>query len=143
MRFLSNYFLMFLAVMFIVACKPSGEKAETGAAEEVEAVSGTEFSVDAASSKLLWEGAKVSGKHNGTVNVSEGALVFDGDDLKGGSFTIDMNSVSVLDLEGNMKDNLENHLKGTAEGKETDFFNGMVARNQCGLTTQLMGITQS
>jgi len=44
--------------------------------------------------------------------------------LQSGTFLIDMNSIVSLDLEeGDMKTNLENHLKGTVEGKEGDFFN--------------------
>jgi polyisoprenoid-binding protein YceI len=34
-----------------------------------------------------------------------------------------MNSITDLDLDGDMKKNLEAHLKGTVEGKEGDFFN--------------------
>lgn len=123
MKVLKNLSYLFLLVGLLASCKPKGEKAETGEAGEVSAATGTEYAVDVASSKVLWEGAKVTGKHNGTINVSEGNVVFDGETLTGGSFTMDMNSIADLDLDGNMKTNLENHLKGTVEGKETDFFN--------------------
>ena len=43
--------------------------------------------------------------------------------LQSGTFLIDMASIVSLDLEGDYKDSLENHLKGTVEGKEGDFFN--------------------
>ena len=36
---------------------------------------------------------------------------------------IDMNSITVLDLEGDYKANLEAHLKGTVDEKADDFFN--------------------
>jgi polyisoprenoid-binding protein YceI len=55
--------------------------------------------------------------------VSDGTVAFEAGTLTGGSFTIDMNSITDLDLDGKMKENLENHLKGTVEGKEVDFFN--------------------
>lgn len=112
-----------MAAAMIVSCKPKGEKAEASAAGEVAEAQGKEYKIDAASSKLMWEGAKVTGKHNGTINVSEGNVVFTDGTLSGGAFTIDMASLQDLDQEGNMKTNLENHLKGTVEGKETDFFN--------------------
>lgn len=118
-----KFSFLLLAVVMVVSCKPKGEKAEATAAGEVAEATGKEYTVDAASSKLMWEGAKVSGKHNGTVNVSEGKVIFTDGALSGGSFTIDMASLVSLDLDGNMKTNLENHLKGTVEGKETDFFN--------------------
>ena len=41
-------------------------------------------------------------------------------------FVIDMNSITVTDLDQNSgKESLESHLKGTVEGKEGDFFNVM------------------
>ncbi len=43
--------------------------------------------------------------------------------VESGSFVINMNSIEVQDLEGDDKASLENHLKGTVEGKEGDFFN--------------------
>jgi polyisoprenoid-binding protein YceI len=67
--------------------------------------------VDAAKSTINWVGKKVTGKHEGTVNLKEGALVFDGKKLVGGNFTVDMTSITVTDLEGGMKGKLEGHLK--------------------------------
>jgi len=67
--------------------------------------------VDAAKSTINWVGKKVTGKHEGTINLKEGALVFDGKKLVGGNFTVDMTTIAVTDLEGKSKGNLENHLK--------------------------------
>ncbi|MFC4740760.1 YceI family protein [Flavobacterium ponti] len=67
--------------------------------------------VDAAKSTINWVGKKVTGKHEGTVSLKEGALVFDGKKLVGGNFTVDMTSINVTDLEGGMKGKLEGHLK--------------------------------
>jgi polyisoprenoid-binding protein YceI len=67
--------------------------------------------VDASKSTINWVGKKVTGKHEGTVNLKDGALVFEGKKLVGGNFTVDMTSITVTDLEGGMKGKLEGHLK--------------------------------
>lgn len=103
--------------------KTSGDAAQTAEAGIVEGPSGTAIAIDPANSRLEWEGAKPTGKHNGTIALSEGQLFVNDSEITGGNFVIDMNSITVLDLDGTMKANLENHLKGLAEGKENDFFN--------------------
>ncbi len=67
--------------------------------------------VDVAASKIEWLGKKVTGQHNGTINLKEGSLEIDGGVLKGGSFTVDMTSLVDTDLTGEWKDKLEGHLK--------------------------------
>jgi polyisoprenoid-binding protein YceI len=67
--------------------------------------------VDASKSKINWVGKKGTGKHEGTVNLKEGALIFDGKKLVGGNFTVDMTSIAVTDLQGGSKAKLEGHLK--------------------------------
>lgn len=69
------------------------------------------FQVDVKNSVIEWKGYKVTGKHNGTILIKNGNLDFEGDQLVGGSFEIDMPSITVLDLEGNWKEKLEGHLK--------------------------------
>lgn len=68
--------------------------------------------VDVSKSKITWVGKKVTGSHDGTVNLKDGALVFKSNKLAGGSFTVDMTSITVTDLKaGQGKENLEGHLK--------------------------------
>jgi polyisoprenoid-binding protein YceI len=63
-------------------------------------------------SKITWVGKKVTGQHDGTINFGSGTLVFDGKKLKGGSFEVDMTSITVADLQaGKGKEKLEGHLK--------------------------------
>ncbi len=69
------------------------------------------YSVDTSESVIEWKGYKVTGQHNGIVKVQSGALEFEGQELTGGNFVIDMASITVLDLEGEYKDKLEGHLK--------------------------------
>lgn len=62
-------------------------------------------------STINWVGKKVTGEHSGTLNLSEGYLVFDNNNITGGEFVVDMTSLQVTDLEaGKGKEKLEGHL---------------------------------
>ena len=68
--------------------------------------------VDVAKSTINWVGKKVTGKHEGTINLKEGLLVFKKNKLTGGNFIVDMTSLSTTDLKpGEGKEKLEGHLK--------------------------------
>lgn len=61
---------------------------------------------------VFWKAKKMTGKHNGTVNVADGKFAIADGTIKDGLIRIDMNSVVVEDIadeESNMK--LTNHLK--------------------------------
>lgn len=62
-------------------------------------------------STIAWKGYKVTGSHNGNINLKDGSLSFDNNQLTGGSFTVDMTSLISTDLEGEWKGKLEGHLK--------------------------------
>lgn len=63
------------------------------------------------SSKVIWKGYKVTGAHQGTINLKSGHLDFNDSKLKGGQFTINMGTLVNTDLEGENKGKLEGHLK--------------------------------
>lgn len=67
--------------------------------------------VNTANSKVEWFASKVTGKHNGTVNVKSGNLDFDGDKLVAGKIEMDMTSIVVSDLQGEWGGKLLGHLK--------------------------------
>jgi polyisoprenoid-binding protein YceI len=67
--------------------------------------------VDIKQSNLGWTGYKVTGKHFGTVKLKSGELKFDGSKLVGGSFEIDMTSITTTDMTGEYATKLDNHLK--------------------------------
>ena len=69
------------------------------------------FNVNSKESVIKWQGYKVTGKHNGTVMVKNGKLDYQDGMLVGGSFDIDMASISCDDLEGEWAQKLEGHLK--------------------------------
>jgi polyisoprenoid-binding protein YceI len=74
-------------------------------------VSAQSKKIDATGSKLEWVGKKVTGQHNGTVNLKEGTLIFKKDKLTGGTFTVDMTSITATDLTGEYQGKLNGHLK--------------------------------
>lgn len=68
--------------------------------------------INVQASTITWVGKKVTGQHNGNISFNSGTLVFEGDKLKGGLFDVNMNSITVTDLEaGKGKEKLEGHLK--------------------------------
>lgn len=68
--------------------------------------------IDTKKSSIKWVGKKLTGSHNGTVDFKSGTLAFKGGKLNGGTFTVDMTSIAVTDLEaGKGKEKLEGHLK--------------------------------
>ncbi len=71
----------------------------------------SEKKVDVKESKVTWKGYKVTGSHDGTINLQEGTLTFADKQLTGGSFVIDMTSINTTDLSGDMKGKLDGHLK--------------------------------
>ena len=125
MKLLTNLFMVLLLIGTISSCKKNeSPKAEVNAASENSNTNeGTIYNVNLESSKVLWEGSKPTGKHTGSINLQSGTLTVAENKVVGGEFVLDMNTITDLDLEGDMKSNLEAHLKGTAEGKEDDFFN--------------------
>lgn len=75
---------------------------------------GTLYKVDIQQSSVHWTGYYLFsfGEHNGTINLKKGELVITDDQLTGGSFEIDMNSMKNLDMPADDGGNsLVNHLK--------------------------------
>jgi len=116
-----SFLSLLLAAGLFVSCQqsPEGQKVEAGDAQEVSVTPvGATFNVDAQASAINWVATKVTGQHNGTISVSNGQLnVLDGEIL-GGNFTLDIKSITVLDLTGEDKGKLEGHLRSG------DFFDG-------------------
>jgi polyisoprenoid-binding protein YceI len=62
-------------------------------------------------SQIKWKAYKVTGQHDGIVNLSSGELVIKNNEIVGGNFVADMTSITVQDLTGESKGKLEGHLK--------------------------------
>ncbi|WP_194851314.1 YceI family protein [Nonlabens antarcticus] len=112
-------------IAFTVSCKSNQNEvdatdAETEAMASDEAVT---YNVDAAASTIEWIGSKPGTDHTGAIDVKDGLVFVNGETVEGGEFTIDMTSITVTDLDEEGAMNLKSHLEGTADGKQTDFFN--------------------
>jgi len=75
------------------------------------AVSAQTKNINTTTSTIEWVGKKVTGQHNGTVNFKDGALVFKKNKLAGGTFTVNMTSLTATDLSGEYQGKLNGHLK--------------------------------
>ncbi|MGB5509031.1 YceI family protein [Robiginitalea sp.] len=82
-----------------------------GATQATEPVEIEKKEVKTKESKVAWKAYKVTGSHNGTVDLKSGTLMFDNDKLTGGEFTVDMTTLIATDLEGESRQKLEGHLK--------------------------------
>ena len=74
-------------------------------------------SVNTEMSTVKWKGEKVTGFHEGVINIKTANLTFDNDELTGGEVIIDMLTINCTDLSGPYKNKLEEHLNSD------DFFN--------------------
>lgn len=61
-------------------------------------------------SSVNWVGKKVTGQHNGTINIKEGTLNLHDGHLSNGKIVIDMTSITNEDLEGEWNQKLVGHL---------------------------------
>ena len=76
------------------------------------------YKVDSTATKIAWEGKKVTGKHNGTINAKDGSVTMTGDLITAGEINVDMKTITVLDIPATDEYNakLKGHLSNA------DFF---------------------
>lgn len=139
-----NFVLVAGITLGSVACKDDkSNRVEPGEAQEA-AVASDEartYEIDTTASTIEWRGTKPTGEHRGTIDIQNGQLMANSEEITSGKVTIDMNSVKVTDegMDDKQRSNLENHLKGTVEGKETDFFN---VRKYPTATFEITGVSE-
>jgi polyisoprenoid-binding protein YceI len=79
--------------------------------------SSSKLGINTAESKVNWLGKKPTGDHTGYVKLSDGEILLDKNEIKGGSFVIDFNTITNTDLKDEgMNARLVGHLKSA------DFF---------------------
>ena len=71
------------------------------------------YKVNTNTSKINWKGFKPTGSHYGTIHLSNGNFILNGEKIVGGEFTINMNSIVDLDMPADNEYNakLVGHLK--------------------------------
>lgn len=110
-----------IALISFTSCKKESTDA-TKTEEASESSASGSYNVDTANSVIDWIGSKPAGKHTGTISLADGSFDVTDGNVTGGNFTIAMNSITVTDLEGEDKMNLETHLKGTGDKESEDHF---------------------
>lgn len=93
-------------VVALASCGNAEEKAEK-----------VTFNLDAQASTLGWKGSKSAEYfHTGIVKITKGTIDMEGEEIAGGSFTIDMNTIECVDemLPDDKKAMLNGHLKDTS-----------------------------
>jgi polyisoprenoid-binding protein YceI len=66
--------------------------------------------INTEASTITWKAYKVTGSHEGIINLASGNLDFNGTVLTGGAFVVDMTTINTTDLEGEYKQKLDGHL---------------------------------
>lgn len=77
--------------------------------------------IDLEKSSLEWTGRKILGEHHGEISIQEADFKYKDDQLLSGTIIIDMESMTVTDLEGEKAEKLLNHLK-SKDFFETDAY---------------------
>jgi polyisoprenoid-binding protein YceI len=71
-----------------------------------------EVEIDVEKSSLKWYGEKVTGSHDGTINLKKGFIEMKNGNITGGEFHIDMTTIANTDIEdADTRAKLEGHLK--------------------------------
>lgn len=105
---------LILTVSILTGCSESTDATKTSGKSEGIAASnkGKKVNLSLPDSKLEWVGKKVTGQHNGTVDISKGEMFVDNGKLTGGNFDINFATITVLELpDPEMNAKLTNHLK--------------------------------
>ncbi|MEZ5017587.1 MAG: YceI family protein [Flavipsychrobacter sp.] len=114
------------ASLFLASCQdaPKADSAEASEAQEVSNVEGTEYTANTDQTVVEWIGTKPVGTHHGTVKVQNGTLIVSGDQLTGGSFVMDIKSLSSDDQNDEYNAKLTGHLLSEDFFKAEEFPTG-------------------
>ncbi|WP_076606383.1 YceI family protein [Rufibacter radiotolerans] len=69
------------------------------------------YKVSMEESKITWIGRKVGGEHTGNIKLATGSMLFDRFNLRGGTFIMDMTTITCNDLQGGSNERLVKHLR--------------------------------
>jgi len=106
--------VLLLTIVLLSGCSETkNEKVSTDTKGQTASTNkGKKLNIVSSESKLEWMGKKVTGQHNGTVDLGKGDLYVDGGKLTGGSFEIDFSTIKVLDItDESLNAKLTGHLK--------------------------------
>ena len=84
------------APLFLQAIVPTGDP--------------TRYQVSTEESTVTWEGKKVTGAHNGDIEISNGMITVNDGLISAATVIINMATINTLDLDGGAKESLDGHL---------------------------------
>ncbi len=98
-----NLFKLVLVIItasafIITGCGKSEKDVKVGEKQTAGETKGKTLAVSKADSKINWLGKKVTGQHNGTIDVLNGEVMVDNGKVTGGKVVIDMKTIKNLDL---------------------------------------------
>lgn len=108
------FIAIFIATAFAISgCGKSDNEVKVGSKQNVSSEKkGKAMTVSVSESTVKWLGKKVTGQHNGTIDILKGEVYVDNGKLTGGFVEMNMESIKNLDLTDKaMNDKLVNHLK--------------------------------
>ena len=113
---MNKFFLPALLAASLLAAAPASaqKKAKTTTTKTATAAG---YQLQPQLSTLGWEGKKVTGSHNGTMQFQSGNIAVRGNQIVGGKFVVDMNSLKVDDLK-----DAESNGKLVGHLRSDDFF---------------------
>lgn len=116
-----NLILACTAAAMMIACEKPPTAQAAGATDvfAVAKTGGKEYKIDTAASKIAWIGTKVTGRHNGTINLKDGSVFVKGETVVAGKVVADMTSIDDKDLSGEYHAKLNKHLRSE------DFFDAV------------------
>ena len=120
-----NIIIIMLITLGVSSCKEVAKESKTSEAKQTLAPTqeATPYTVITENSTIAWLGSKPTGKHEGTISVTEGAFYLKAVPIDRGNFLFFMNSFTFPDLDPNLgKERLYSHFIVTFEGTEGLFF---------------------
>jgi polyisoprenoid-binding protein YceI len=101
-----------ISLMMFTACQnaPEADKTDATGQQEVSSADGDAYTADLTASSVSFIGTKPVGQHNGTFAITEGKLTVKENNLTGGSFVIDINSMKITDADTAGTSKLRGHL---------------------------------
>lgn len=110
-----------IAAVFCMSCSNSNQsnkQENSNVISEAAIESDSQITACQHASKIYWRGTKPAGEHSGIIKLKSGNYFVNDNELVGGEFIIDMNSIINIDIEDENKNTkLVSHLKSA------DFFN--------------------
>lgn len=105
------------SAFIITGCGKSEKDVKVGEKQTAGETKGKSLVVSTTDSKVNWLGKKVTGQHNGTINILKGEVMVDNGKVTGGKIEIDMKTIKNLDLT-----DAESNAKLVGHLSSADFF---------------------